>query len=158
MVDWVCYALTSIGMTWCAVQDLKSCTVTLPPLMMWVCGGLWRACAHHVGSGLLLAAIYLLLLRSYMCHADCAAICASVVWFDTREALVFFAITGVVCLLIHWFRGTREVPMMPAIAAGWALTHWLDCVTSGVLSAVIIAMQLVSRTACSISRICASLK
>jgi hypothetical protein len=147
-----------LGMAWCSVQDFKTCTVTLLPLMMCVCSGLLYSYRYQVGSGLLIAIVYLLLLRQYMCGADCAAICASVVWFDTWEALVFFAITGSACLLIHWIRGTREVPMMPAIATGWIVTHWLNWITIGLLNVVIFGMQYISYVACKISHACAGLK
>lgn len=153
-MDAVAYLLITPGMVWCSLQDLKSCTVTLPPLLLWVVGSAVHVLYSGVGWGLLIAVIYFCLLRRYICFADWVAISASVVWFEIPQAVAFFFVVAFGCFALYLARKHYEIPMMPCIALSWCVVHFFDALTYGCCSATLWTMTLVSNAAASIAGLC----
>lgn len=153
-VDVVAYLLIATGMTWCSMQDLKSCTVTLPPLLLWCAGSVIHVVCSGVGWGLLIAAVYFCLLYRQACFADWLAISASVAWFDIPQAVAFFFATAFWCLALYFVRRQPEIPMMPCIMLGWCVVHWFDALTYGCCALLLRAMNFVSVSSASVAQVC----
>ena len=150
----VAYMLIVMGMIWCSVQDLKTCTVTIPPLLCWCSGSVIHVTKSGIDWGLLIAIIYTCLLYQYMCFADWVAIYASVVWFDIPQAVAFFFIAGLCCVGLQYVMKQCELPMMPCIALGWCFVHFFDAITYGFFSAIVWVMTLVSCNSASVAQVC----
>jgi hypothetical protein len=142
MID-LAYLCVGAGMVWGSVQDLRTHTVSLIPLLLWCIGSCLWCVSQGIGYGMIFALLYVGLLRRYIHAADGIALCASSAWFALDKMPLMFLCTGLWCFLLHALIRKPAIPMLPAIAGGWFVTHFWTQVTYTAIATMIGFLEMV---------------
>ena len=117
-----------VGMIICSIQDIKTYTVSVLALLLWIIGSAGCTLLTEVYSGIFIAMPAALILMPYMCWADAVAFCTASSWFQMDDIPLFCISIAACSFGLHKYYVAnykkKEIPMMPAITFGWMLTYF----------------------------------
>jgi hypothetical protein len=114
-----------LGMMICSVQDLQTYTVERSALILWAIGSVGCILiGNSYRHDCWLALLFVIILAPHMAIADSIAFTVSSLWFDITTIHIFLIAVAAYCVGLHkiylYRYGDKRIPMMPAIALGWA--------------------------------------